>query len=207
MHGSPLSVIVTRDFFRSAEGFIAAAGQIADAGAGFIQIRDKSCDKRKMLQEARRVKERLKARRAILVVNDHVDIAALIRADGVHLGQRDLPIEAARSILGREAIIGISCANLTQALAAQKAGADYIGIGPVFPTPTKTDEPAVGLGVLAELTRHLRIPFYAIGGINGRTIQKVLQSGAERVAVSSAICLAKDRKRATRFFNRILRRS
>jgi len=135
---------------------------------------------------------------AIFVVNDHADIAASVEADGVHLGQDDLPLRDARKVLGPGRIIGISTHSIEQARTAQAAGADYIGFGPVFSTSTKDAGPAQGIDVLRMICGAVAIPVIAIGGIRDRTVGDAAQAGAKGVAVVSAILSARDISAASR---------
>jgi len=132
----------------------------------------------------------------LFIVNDRLDIALAAGADGVHLGQDDLPPDAARAVAGRRLIIGVSPPSLEQALAAEEAGADYIGVGPVFPTATKPDYPAVGLELVRKVAERVRIPFVAIGGIDRTNAAAVVAAGARRLAVVRAVFGAPDIKEA-----------
>ena len=138
-------------------------------------------------------------------MNDHVDIAAAVGADGVHLGQDDLPIAAARRILGPEALVGISTHSLEQARAAQAAGADYIGFGPVYPTRTKDAGAVQGLENLAAVAAAVSIPVIAIGGITRDTIGDVMRAGAGGAAVIGALCAAGDIPSAAAELIRLMR--
>jgi thiamine-phosphate diphosphorylase len=124
---------------------------------------------------------------ATLIVNDHPDIALAADADGVHLGQDDLPVKEARKIMGKNRIIGISTHTVEQARDAGRDGADYIGFGPVFHTTTKDAGRPMGIEMLREIKRQVQIPVIAIGGINAENIRPVLETGVDAVAVSSAI--------------------
>ncbi len=130
--------------------------------------------------------------KTLFIVNDYLDIAVLSKADGLHLGQADLPLRQARSILGKDKIIGISCHNLRQALKAQKEGADYIGIGPVYATVTKPEYSPIGINILKQLKGKIKIPYFAIGNINKSNIRKIVSAGARRVAVCRAILGSKN---------------
>ena len=134
----------------------------------------------------------------LLVINDYVDLALACGADGVHLGQGDLPLEAARRI-APELLIGISTHNLDQALAAQNGGADYVNIGPIFPTKTKekTSSPLTPRAI-EEIAPHLQIPFTVMGGINESNLDSVLDAGARRIAVVTAVTLCPDIPAAVR---------
>ena len=157
-------------------------------GADVIQLRDKAASTRQLHQEALRVRAVTKAAGIPLIINDHVDIAHAVGADGVHLGQDDLPIAAARAILGPNRLIGRSTHSLEQAIAAELDGADYIGVGPIFPTPTKPGSQSVGVDLIRQVALRLSVPFVCIGGIDTTTLQSVLSAGAERIAVVRAVC-------------------
>ncbi len=199
-----LHVVLNKPFFKDTLELISAARKICVAGGQIIQLRDKESDKRTILETAVILKKRLKLFKSFFIVNDHVDIALLSNADGVHLGQTDLPLCAARKILGRDKIIGVSCLNLQQALLAQEEGADYLGVGPVFVTDTKADCQPTGLGLLRRVSKKIKIPIFAIGGINEMNISEVLSVGPIGVAISSAICCSLDLTLATRRFLNIL---
>lgn len=127
------------------------------------------------------------------LVNDRVDVAQAVGADGVHLGQEDLPLADARAILGPDKLIGISTHTLKQALEADAGGADYIGFGPIFPTPTKEhSDPAVGVAGLREVRAKVRLPIVAIGGITTKNVREVVAAGADCCAVVSAVLAAPD---------------
>jgi len=161
--------------------------KIIPSGIGIVQLRDKPSAKADILKLANKLARRLGDSKILFIVNDHPDLALLSGADGVHLGQGDMPLGKARLILGRDKIIGVSCHNKRQALKAQKQGADYIGIGPVYATPTKPEYRPIGLKVLKQLKGKIKIPYFAIGNINKGNIGKIISSGARRVAVSRAI--------------------
>ena len=167
------------------------------SGIRIIQYRDKSQDIRDFYQNARLLKKII-ADKALFIINDRADIARLVDSDGLHLGQDDLPIEAARRIIGRDKIIGKSCHSLKQAILAQKEGADYISIGPIFTTPTKPDYPVVGLALLKSAIEKIKIPVTAIGGIDKTNIGRVRASGARIIAVVRAICQARNIPRAVK---------
>lgn len=182
----------------------AVAGKIKNTGINIIQLRDKSGDKAQILKEASLVRKALLKTKTLFIINDYLDIAKIADSDGVHLGQRDTSIEIARRILGKGKIIGISCHNLKQALDAQKRGADYIGIGPIFKTPTKPQYKAVGLRLIKEVKNKISIPFFAIGDINKDDLSKVLLSGARRVAICRAILKAKNPLFTASYFSKAL---
>jgi thiamine-phosphate pyrophosphorylase len=133
----------------------------------------------------------------LFIVNDRCDVALAVGADGVHLGQEDLPAAEARALLGPGMLIGISTHNLAQALEAEALGADYLGFGPIFPTLTKSHpEPVVGIEGLREVRARVRLPIVAIGGINAANIRMVADAGADAPAVLSAVLAAPDPTRA-----------
>lgn len=195
-----LCVILNRPFFKDTSDLARAARKIALSEGVLIQLRDKESDKKIVLETARILKKQLARTKCLFIVNDHVDIAMLIDADGVHLGQTDLPFPAARKLLGRDKIIGISCLSLKQALLAQEQGADYLGVGPVFATSTKSECAPLARELVKSVIKSIKIPVFAIGGINEVNITEVLSRGASRVAISSAICTASDLVLATRSF-------
>jgi thiamine-phosphate pyrophosphorylase len=147
-------------------------------------------------ERARALSQQCRQADALFIVNDYADIAAAVGADGVHLGQDDLPIDAARRVVGRSALIGLSTHSLAQAEAAQAAGADYIGFGPVFPTGTKNAGTPRGLDELRAVTTHVAIPVIAIGGITETNAGAVIGAGARGIAVISAVLGAEDIRQA-----------
>jgi len=174
-------------------------------GVGIIQLRDKVSDKSHVLSLASKLARCLSKTKTLFIINDYVDIAFLSGADGVHLGQQDLPLKQARKVLGRDKIIGISCHNLCQALKAQKEGADYIGIGPIYPTATKPEYRAIGLRVLRQLKHQIKIPYFAIGNIHEGNIKEITAAGARRIAVCRAILKADNPNRAaSQLFKKII---
>ena len=157
-------------------------------GADVIQLRDKQASARVLLEEARRLLAVTRAARIPLIINDRADIAQAVGADGVHLGQEDLPVAAARDLLGPKSLIGLSTHSLDQALAAEADGADYLGFGPIFPTPTKPDYGSIATELIREVAARTRAPMVCIGGIDATNLDEVLRAGAERVAVVRAVC-------------------
>ena len=141
----------------------------------------------------------------LFIVNDEIDIALAAGADGVHLGNDDMPYEIARKLLGKDKIIGLTVHNLEEAMQAQEAGADYIGVSPVFETKTKPDAGIPGgLNLIMEIKSNIKIPFVAIGGINENNIKSVLAAGAKSAAVISAIVTKSDVERECRKFRDII---
>jgi len=186
------------------QSLVNIASQIKNNGRGLIvQLRDKISKRKVILEEALRIRAILADSQALFIINDYLDIAKITDSDGVHLGQGDTSIETARRILGKDKIIGISCHSLKQALQAEKKGADYIGIGPIFPTPTKPQYSSKGPGLIKKIKGKIGIPFFAIGGINENTLSKIRSCGAERIAVCSAICKSKNILSSINFFNKL----
>jgi thiamine-phosphate pyrophosphorylase len=169
------------------------------AGVKFIQYRNKDSAARQMCAEA--IKLRRLCRHAALLVNDRVDVAMASHADGVHLGQDDLSCGLARRMLGRKAIIGVTVHDLNEAKIAESEGADYVAVSPIFFTTTKKDAARpVGLSLIGELKRHLRIPLVAVGGINLSNAKEVVAAGADGLcAVSAVVASTNVRSQIRRF--------
>lgn len=171
-------------------------GQVArallEAGVRILQYREKHAPPATLLEEARELRELTREYGACFIVNDHIEIAMLAEADGLHIGQDDLPVHEARKLVG-DMIIGLSTHSPDQALAARRAGADYIGVGPIFPTRTKEDVVApVGFGYLDWVARNMDMPFVAIGGIKEHNIGSVAAHGARCCALVSELVGAED---------------
>lgn len=161
-------------------------------GAGIIQLREKRWEKKDLYESALEFRSRTRRHGALLIINDHVDAALAAGADGIHLGQEDLPVKAAREI-APGLIIGASCHSLEEALLAEKDGADYVNIGPIFPTDTKTGSGSfLGPAAIREIAPRLTVPFTTMGGINRENIRLVLEAGARRVAMITGITRAAD---------------
>jgi thiamine-phosphate pyrophosphorylase len=165
-------------------------------GASIFQLREKQMDDRALLERARAVRRWTRAAGALLIVNDRPDIARLVEADGVHLGQEDMPVHDARRIVGPEALIGVSTHNLDQLRQAIRDGASYVGVGPTFPSGTKQFDELAGLDFVRQANAETTLPAFVLGGVNLQTITAAVQAGARRVAVSQAICQADDPRAA-----------
>lgn len=163
-----------------------------DSAVGVIQFRDKESAKSAILEDAYRIRKLLSNSQTIFIINDYLDIARIVGSDGVHLGQNDTSPEITRQILGKDKIIGVSCHNLNQAQEAQNKRADYISLGPVFPTAIKPEYKPTGLNLIKKANETIHIPFFAIGGINESNINLVLSLGAKRAAICRAVCQAKN---------------
>ena len=156
-----------------------------------VQLREKHCSTREFLEEARRVRELLVGTGVPLIINDRLDVALAVAADGVHLGQNDMHLSDARRLVGERLVIGISAESVADAIRAEAEGADYIGVSPVFTTPTKMDTaPPLGLEGLREIRRAVSLPLVAIGSIRHDNAAEVLRAGADGLAVVSAIVSA-----------------
>ena len=175
---------------RSTLGIVSAAVR---GGTTVVQLREKDCSTREFIEQALAIKDLLKRQGVPLIINDRVDVAQAVSADGVHLGQTDMPLEIAKGILGDSMIIGISAESMQDAIEAEKGGADYLGVSPIYDTPTKTDTaPPLGLDGLRAIHKAVRIPLVGIGGLNNDNSADVIRNGAEGVAVVSAIVAADD---------------
>jgi thiamine-phosphate pyrophosphorylase len=171
---------------------------LASAGADVLQLRDKTLDDRTLLARATELVRLTRGTRfthsppTLAIINDRADIAAAANADGVHVGQDELPVHAVRKIVGPGKLVGVSTHSIAQAQTAVLDGADYLGAGPVFPSPTKAFDADVGTSYLREVAAEVRLPTFAIGGITPANLPQVLAAGATRVAVSSAVASAAD---------------
>lgn len=170
--------------------------QAIQGGVTVVQVREKNLSSAEFYQVALVIKGVTEKYGVPLIVNDRADIALAVDAAGLHIGQDDLPVVVARELLGPDKIIGVSAATLAEALLAQEQGADYLGIGAVFPTNTKDDADSVSLAELQAIKAKVKIPIVAIGGINGSNIRDVMNTGIDGVAVVSAIVAAADPKAA-----------
>lgn len=168
-----------------------------EGGADAVQLRMKNADGGEMLAQAREIARAAAEKNRLFFVNDRVDVAMASGADGVHLGQSDIPVADARRLMGDDAIIGASVQTVGQAVAAVEAGADYLGVGAVFRTSTKPDAvQGIGLGAVWEISRAVDVPVVAIGGINRGNVQDVIRAGADGVAVVSAVAAQEDPRAA-----------
>ena len=173
-------------------------------GVKIVQLREKEMAMGELYELALAYRQRTAAAQALLMVNDHIDLALAMEADGVHLGQDDFPLAAARRI-APELILGRSTHNLRQALEAQEQGADYVNIGPIFPTGTKPEHKVfLGPQAIREIGPRLRIPFTVMGGIHAGNIGQVVAAGARRIAVVTAVTQAPDIAAAVRELRRII---
>jgi thiamine-phosphate pyrophosphorylase len=176
-----------------------------EGGVTCVQLREKECSTREFIEQALAVKDFLQDRGVPLIINDRVDVALAVAADGVHLGQTDMPLKAAQKILGESMIIGISAESLEDAVEAEKGGADYLGVSPIYATPTKTDTaPPLGLQGLRAIREAVKLPLVGIGGLNRDNAAEVIRNGGDGVAVVSAIVAAGDPEAAARNLKQII---
>ena len=176
----------------SEEAFADMARVLVEAGVHAIQLRDKQLQDRQLLCRARRLRELTQGTNTLLFINDRPDLAALCHADGVHVGQEELSVKDARTIVGPDALVGVSTHTLDQARQAQLDGANYIGVGPVFASRTKQFDDLPGPALLRSVAAEVRVPSFAIGGITPERIPEILATGVRRIAVSAAVTTAAD---------------
>jgi len=181
-----LYVILDRQFLTGRDE-LDIAGQIIEGGARVIQLRDKQSKKGELLLVAQKLKELCSQEDVLFIINDYLDLAMAVDADGLHIGQEDLPLPVIRRELPIDKIVGCSVTTLSQATKAQAEGADYIAVGSIFPTTTKKGTTVVGVDMLKELKRTVATPLVAIGGINQNNVGEVVSAGADAVAVISAV--------------------
>ncbi len=168
------------------------AEQLLIAGVDMLQLRDKQFDDRILLARAALLRKITHAHDKLLIINDRPDLAKLSGADGVHLGQDDLPVGKARQIVGPTALVGLSTHRIEQAGEAVLLGADYLGVGPTFPSQTKQFDKFPGLDFIVQVAEQIKLPAFTIGGINAGNVSRVVEAGASRVAVSGSVINAAD---------------
>jgi len=195
--GSMLLYVVTDRTWLGSNKLEDQVEEIIKSGATFIQLREKELDFESFVIEGKKIKEITDRYNIPFVVNDNIEVAIAIDADGVHVGQGDMNAKDCRILLGKDKILGVSVQTVEQAVLAEENGADYIGAGAVFSTSTKADADYVSLKTLKEICNAVSIPVVAIGGINEKNILQLKGSGVDGVAVISAIFAAKDIKKAT----------
>ncbi|HXZ30025.1 MAG TPA: thiamine phosphate synthase, partial [Dehalococcoidia bacterium] len=189
LHG--LYVILDRQFLAGRDELDIAV-QTIEGGARVIQLRDKQSNKGELLLVAQRLKELCSQAGVLFIINDCLDLAMAVDADGLHIGQEDLPLPIVRRELPIDKIVGCSVTTVVQATKAHNEGADYIAVGSIFPTTTKKKATVVGVDMLKELKQTVSLPLVAIGGINQNNVGKVIAAGADAVAVISAVLGEKD---------------
>jgi len=184
---------ITAEEYSLGRSNVEVVARMIDSGIRVVQYREKVKKTRQKYEECLKIREMTREAGVTLIVNDHIDLALLVNADGVHIGQDDLPPEKVRELVGEGMIVGLSTHSPAQALAAVKAGVDYIGVGPIFATKTKKDvcDP-VGLEYLEYVVQNIRLPFVAIGGIKEHNIAEVSRRGARCIALVTEIVGAED---------------
>ena len=192
-----LYAVTDRSWLKENEDLTSVCKTVLENGATFLQIREKDLDEETFEQEAEALKQLCAKYHIPFVVNDSVEIALDIDADGVHVGQSDIKGRDIRSMIGNEKILGISAGTVEEAVAAEKAGADYIGVGAVFDTSTKKNARNLSMEKLKEISESVSIPVVAIGGISVSNILELTNSGVDGVAVVSAIFAAEHPGEAT----------
>jgi thiamine-phosphate pyrophosphorylase len=188
--GARLYVLI--DGRATADDFAALVRSLVEAGVDVIQLRDKQLDDRTLLARARALREIARESGTICVVNDRPDLAVLAGMDGVHVGQDELTVKDVRSVVGPGVLIGVSTHSLEQARQAVLDGADYLGVGPTFPSTTKQFDRLGGIELVRAVTGEIRLPTFAIGGIHLENVEAVLSAGATRIAVLAAVTSAPD---------------
>ncbi len=197
--------VLTDAVLQTRYSHVELAQMAISGGADTIQFRQKNGTTKEMIETAGRMRELCGRAKAIFIVNDRVDVAIASGANGVHLGQDDFPISLARKMLGGDAIIGGSAGSLEEARRCLEEGADYIGVGPVYPTASKADAgPAGGLKLLEEIVKSVPLPVIAIGGITRENSPLVMRAGAFGIAVISAVVCQEDPARAAKSLSEIL---
>lgn len=192
-----LLYVVTDRTWLGADTLAVQVEKILEAGATFLQLREKDLDFDSFVKEGKTLKALTDRYYVPFVINDNIEVALAVDADGVHVGQEDLDAKACRQLLGAEKILGVSAQTVEQALLAEEQGADYIGVGAVFSTATKADADTVSFDTLKAICAAVTIPVVVIGGINEETILQLKGSGADGAAVISAIFAASDVAKAT----------
>jgi thiamine-phosphate pyrophosphorylase len=198
--GKNLYLVTNSDKFESDDEFLDAIASALEGGVNILQLREKAMPANKILELGKKIKQLCLQYDVTFIVNDRVDMAIALEADGVHLGQDDLDVKSARDILGANSIIGVSTHAPEQALKAVADGADYIGVGPVFATPTKEGRTPVGLEYVKWASENIEIPAFAIGGIDEENCEQVFSAGLKKIAVVRAIINAKSPQKAAERF-------
>ncbi len=205
MNISGLYLVTDRDLCRG-RPLEEVVRQCVRGGVSMVQLREKDLPTRDFIREALQVKEILAPSGVPLIINDRVDVAMAVEADGVHVGQEDMPYEMARKLLGPKAIIGLSVETEEQVFEAENYDVDYLGVSPIFETPTKTDtRGSWGLSGMAWVREHSRHDLVAIGGLNESNTADVVRSGADSIAVVSALCSAPDPEEAARKLSALIK--
>ncbi len=198
--------VITGQEFSGKRSYAEVVQACITGGAGLIQLREKHWPTAKLVETGRELRRLTREAGVLFIVNDRVDVAMAVEADGVHIGQQDMPLEIVRKMVGPDMVVGVSAGTPAEARAAERSGASYIGVGPIFPTATKKDaRPPRGLQLLGEIRRATSLPIYAIGGIKVHNVASVIKAGADGAAVISAVVGADDITEAARAFVKEIR--
>ena len=206
------SLLKEIDFYLVTDSQLSKRGTLSDvreaveSGCRIVQYREKNKSTKEMIYEASEIK-RICNDKAIFLVNDRIDVALAVDADGVHIGQNDMPIEIARKLLGPDKIIGLSVCNSDEAIQAEKNGADYVGVGPIFDTSTKKDAgKGIGPAKVGDVKKAIKIPVVAIGGISKENCVSVVENGADSLVAISAVVCSADVRKETKIFIDIIQK-
>lgn len=193
-----LYAVTDRRWLKEGETLVTRTEEAIDGGVTFVQLREKDLDEENFEREGRELKELCRKRGVPFVINDNVELAAKLDADGVHVGQSDMEALDVRKIIGGDKILGVSAQTVEQAVTAEKHGADYLGVGAVFPTGSKDDAAEVSYDTLRAICDAVKIPVIAIGGITEDNVTELSKSGICGIAVISALYAEEDIKSAAR---------
>ena len=200
--------LVTDRELSMGRNILSVVKSVVNGGVSCVQLREKKCSTNEFIEQALLLRDFLHSRNIRLIINDRLDVAIAVGADGIHLGQKDMPLTMAKKIVGGSMIIGVSAECLDDAIKAEKEGADYIGAGPIYATATKTDTgKPLGLSGLIQIRRRVKIPIVAIGGLNRTNAEAVIKCGADGIAVVSALVSAKDPEKSARELKEIINRA
>jgi thiamine-phosphate pyrophosphorylase len=188
----------------SRNGTFSDVKNAVDAGCKIIQYREKNKSTREMVKEAKKLKQICEGK-AIFLVNDRIDVALAVGADGVHIGQNDLSVEDARQLLGSDKIVGLTVHNVKEALEAEEMGADYVGLAPIYNTDTKANSGiSCGVEMISKVRKNIGLPIVAVGGINKKNVKEVILKGADGVVSVSAVLGSDDVKKEVGDFIKII---
>jgi thiamine-phosphate pyrophosphorylase len=204
--GFRLYLITDRKLFADRPAFFSAIEEALEGGVAALQLREKDLETRVLLEMAYRLRDLSGRHGAKLFINDRVDIALCVKADGVHLGSSGIPVSAARKVIGKGMLIGASAHSVEEAAQAEHQGADFVTLGPVYETPSKMRYGSpLGTDVLRKAREEISLPIFAIGGIGKTRVADVLESGAHGIALISAILSSRDVRSNTEEFMRLLK--
>ncbi len=190
--------VITTDVPHLGRTHLDVAAATLRGGARVVQLRDKALGNEEFLETARRIQSLTRAHGAKLIINDRVDVALALGADGIHVGRHDMPVEELKKLVPPGMVVGLSATSFEEAKALACSGADYLGVGPVYPTTSKDDAtPAIGIRELARICREVSVPVVAIGGIQEANLDEVIAAGAAGAAVIAAVAHAPDMAVAT----------